>query len=391
MSCPRCGRPYAANHMFCEACGSPVQGGALPPPVVWGLPPPPSGRSASVSASQIDSQARTSRATCVQCGFEWIRVPGTPLKCPRCSGPHKEVVRNDNGGRKPKPPKRAHRGLPRYPRQRIIGDGKILDRLFTPVLFFFFSAMAVLFEPYYLLASQPVGPLVILGMLLSLPIMAGVVFTSTEQEPSLSNLRTGEIISGSLSALIFFAVASGGYSLQFSLGFWSMGFGTLVTTSYGFFWWFRWTYFPPRYGWKPPRLRWRATTGVVPPLVVVALIMPLLGVVMINVTGITVNGACGQTLQESGFSELPNSEYHASISIQNMAQHPDCTIDSVSTSTEGFILSNANTPLNIPFDESGNLTFVIVGSHAYDGNLTVDIVIEWGGEVSQKGSETAPP
>lgn len=61
------------------------------------------------------------------------------------------------------------------------------------------------------------------------------------------------------------------------------------------------------------------------------------------------------------------------LTIHNSGYVQGCTISSVSSTTPGFSISGANTPLTIPYDGTESLSFTISAPFSYSGALTIDL------------------
>jgi len=68
-------------------------------------------------------------------------------------------------------------------------------------------------------------------------------------------------------------------------------------------------------------------------------------------------GANGRTY--TGFTTSTGGAYKAILKITNDDVPPSCTVNSVSTTTSGFSVSGARTPLTIGWDGTGRLFFTI--------------------------------
>lgn len=96
----------------------------------------------------------------------------------------------------------------------------------------------------------------------------------------------------------------------------------------------------------------------------------------IKVTGIEITstddvcGLSGHALP--GYTVDSGGKAQETLGIQN-ANNLSCTINTVSTPTSGFTISDANTPVTIRAGGTGALSFTINAPNgAYDGVLTLD-------------------
>lgn len=77
-------------------------------------------------------------------------------------------------------------------------------------------------------------------------------------------------------------------------------------------------------------------------------------------------------IDHSGFTAHGGASVGYSFELTNPNTTATCSVQAVSTSTSGFGVSGANTPLEIPASGSAVLSFTInIPDHAYIGNVTV--------------------
>lgn len=98
----------------------------------------------------------------------------------------------------------------------------------------------------------------------------------------------------------------------------------------------------------------------------------------VDVTAVNItssDNACGSNGHTfPGFTLNTRQSYQQTFTINNGNLVFSCTINSVSTTTPGFSVSGANTPLTIPADGSESLSFTVTAPGAsYNGVLTLDL------------------
>jgi hypothetical protein len=123
--------------------------------------------------------------------------------------------------------------------------------------------------------------------------------------------------------------------------------------------------------------------GIVVGIVVVVIVLAVLAslaavagnvsVSAINVTsGDNACGANGHSF--SGFTTNEGGSIQYTLTIHNPNLFLTCSVQSVSTTTSGFSLSGANTPVSIPAGGTESVSFQIhAPSSSYSGVLTLDI------------------
>lgn len=80
----------------------------------------------------------------------------------------------------------------------------------------------------------------------------------------------------------------------------------------------------------------------------------------------------GQNLQ--GFNANEGDSVRETLTIHNANLSASCTMVSVTAETAGFSVSRANTPVSVPPDSNGTLSFSILApSSPYSGSLTLDV------------------
>jgi hypothetical protein len=119
--------------------------------------------------------------------------------------------------------------------------------------------------------------------------------------------------------------------------------------------------------------------GIVLVIVVIAVLASLGSVsAAVDVTAINVtssDNACGVDGHSfSGFTTNSGGAVQDTLTVRNTNTFQTCSIQSVSTTTSGFSLSGANTPISIPAGGTQSLSFTIhAPSGSYNGVVTVDI------------------
>jgi hypothetical protein len=144
---------------------------------------------------------------------------------------------------------------------------------------------------------------------------------------------------------------------------------------------------PPPQGWMPApppppkksrKLLW---VGIIVVVIIVIIIIAALASTSSNSVNVTAvnftsgDNACGTNGHTgSGITLSSGGSAQDTLSITNGNWILSCTINSVSTTTSGFSLSGANTPLTIPAGGTESLSFTVTApNHSYNGVLTIDL------------------
>lgn len=120
-------------------------------------------------------------------------------------------------------------------------------------------------------------------------------------------------------------------------------------------------------------------------LVAVALLLVVVGLLYLDLVrgSVTVStihltstadtcGLNGESLV--GFTSAEGASVHESLGVHNADPSASCTISSVTSTTAGFVVSNANTPVDILPSSSQTLAFTIqVPDSPFSGSITLDV------------------
>ncbi len=129
----------------------------------------------------------------------------------------------------------------------------------------------------------------------------------------------------------------------------------------------------------PPKKHTALIVAVV--VIVVVIIAIIAGIALlgsssaVDVTAINItssDNACGVNGHTfSGFTTSSGGAMQNTFTIPNKGILT-CTINSVSSTTSGFSLSGANTPVSIPAQGTESVSFTIHCPNSYNGVLTID-------------------
>jgi hypothetical protein len=84
-------------------------------------------------------------------------------------------------------------------------------------------------------------------------------------------------------------------------------------------------------------------------------------------------GPCGISAGSGpGFTTWTSNDYNGSVGFFVVSPEDACEVTSVSTNTTGFSVSSSDTPYELPVDNFGGVTFVLLTpDSSYSGNVTI--------------------